>query len=150
MGNTTIIVVGVTETDEWGNLWVTPKGGGDKVKVAKKREHLHELFQQGRAVMLIWQTYQNIPYVADAKLVEGELPPPTNSEDTSQPAPKPVKSAPVPQEIGMFWKEMGEMLRAGPPAGIDLETAHGKLLRQAYYAQMLAVLDIKLGKKEGV
>ena len=44
-----IITVGVTETDGYGNLWVTPQGGGDKVKIAAKRKQLHPLFQQGRA-----------------------------------------------------------------------------------------------------
>jgi hypothetical protein len=73
----TVIVVGATETDEYGNLWVTPQGGGDRVKIAKKREHLHPLFQQGKAVLLHWETYMNKPYVKNADPVEGKLPPPT-------------------------------------------------------------------------
>ncbi len=72
----TIIVVGITELDEYNNLWITPQGGGDKVKIGAKREHLHPLFEQGKAVLLHWETYRNRTYVADAKLVEGELPPP--------------------------------------------------------------------------
>jgi len=76
MANDTIIVVGVTRMDGYGNMFITPKGGGDEVKVGSKRSRLHEMFQQDRAVMLHWETYKNIPYVADAKLVEGELPPP--------------------------------------------------------------------------
>ena len=73
----TIIVVGVTREDSYGNLWVTPKGGGDEVKIGVKRKQLHELFEQGKAILLHYETYKNIPYVADAKPVEGELPPPT-------------------------------------------------------------------------
>ena len=71
----TIIVVGHTEVDSFGNLWVTPQGGGERIKIAKKRENLHPIFQQGQAVLLSWQTYMNKPYVADAKPVSGELPP---------------------------------------------------------------------------
>lgn len=72
-----VIIVGHTELDGYGNMWVTPQGGGEKIKIAKKREGLFPLFQQGAAVMLDWQTYMNKPYVADAKPVEGALPPPT-------------------------------------------------------------------------
>ena len=74
--NDTIIVVGATSLDGYGNLFVTPQGGGDKIKIAAKRANLHPLFEQGRAVMCHWETYMDKPYVADAKAVEGELPPP--------------------------------------------------------------------------
>jgi len=80
MPNDTVVVVGQVRTDEYNNLWVTPQGGGDEIKIAQKRENLHPLFEQGKAVMLHWETYKNIPYVSGAKLVEGELPPPTTSD----------------------------------------------------------------------
>jgi len=70
----TIITVAVTRLDEYGNLWVTPAGGGDEVKIAEKRSNLHPLFEQGKAVMLHYETYKNRPYVAGAKPVAGELP----------------------------------------------------------------------------
>jgi len=70
----TIIKVGTTEIDEYGNLLVTPSGGGDKIKIAQKRTHLHHLFEQGNTVALHWETYMNKSYVANANLVEGELP----------------------------------------------------------------------------
>ena len=72
--NSTIISVGLTEEDGYGNLWVTPQGGGDKIKIGVKRKNLHPLFEQGKSVMLEWQTYNKIPYVSNAKLVEGALP----------------------------------------------------------------------------
>lgn len=72
----TVITVGVTREDEYGNLWVTPQGGDKEIKIAAKREALHPLFEQGKAVLCHWETYKNIPYVSDAKWVEGELPPP--------------------------------------------------------------------------
>jgi len=80
----TIIVVGYTEIDEYGNLLVTDKGGG-VTRIAKKRERLFTLFQQGQAVELDWQTYMNKDYVADAKLVEGALPPPVEPLSASVP-----------------------------------------------------------------
>jgi hypothetical protein len=98
--NETIITVGATEKDSYGNLWVTPQGGGDRIKIATKRENLHSLFQQGRAVILHWETYMNKPYVSDAKLVEGELPLP---QKPIQPAP--VEGEPSEEELGHLVKE---------------------------------------------
>lgn len=116
MGNDTVVVVGVTRTDEWNNLWITPAGGGDEVKVSAKRAGLHPLFQQGKAVMLHWETYKNVPYVSDAKSVEGNLPeaeklesPPLQSGEEAVEIPK---TAPAPQAVGMITKEIGDMMRA--------------------------------------
>ena len=83
----TVIVVATTEIDEYGNLIVTDKGGG-KTKIGKKREHLFPIFQQGKAVLLHWETYMNRPYVANAKLAEGELPQATLKPDTGKSTPK--------------------------------------------------------------
>jgi hypothetical protein len=136
----TIIVVGVTETDGFGNLFVTPQGGGDKIKIGVKRQHLYPLFEQGRAVMLHWETYMNKPYVADAKLVEGELPPPVKPEvpeeypDKEQ-IPK-TRGEFSPQEVGMWWKEVGEWLRGGE----EIE----QRFADAYWDRMSKVLGIKI------
>ena len=82
----TVITVGITETDEYGNLWVTPAGGGDKIKIGVKRKQLHPIFQQGKVIQLHWETYMDKPYVSDAKQVTGEsLPPPI------KPKPEPIK-----------------------------------------------------------
>ncbi|KKM16323.1 hypothetical protein LCGC14_1686980 [marine sediment metagenome] len=99
----TIIVVGHTEVDGYGNLWVTPQGGGEKIKIAKKRESLHPIFQQGQAVQLDWQTYNNKPYVANAKSVAGALPQPVPPPEVETPdqaqIDKDLKRVPAPQEI---------------------------------------------------
>lgn len=55
-----------------------------------------------------------------------------------------VKVKPAPQELGMWWKELGEMIRAKE---IDMTKPAGKLMRTAYYAQMMSVLDIKIEDK---
>ncbi len=141
----TIIVVGVTRTDDYGSLWVTPAGGGDEIKIGEKRSHLHDLFQQGKAVMLHWATYKNKPYVSDAKAVEGELPPSTKPESPPpQQREELPKVKPAPQELGMWWKELGEMIRA---KDIDTTKPSGKAMRTAYYAKMLSILDIKIENK---
>lgn len=132
--NDTVIVVGVTRIDEYGNLWVTPQGGGDEVKIAKKREKLHPLFQQGVAVLCHWETYMNKPYISDAKLVEGELPPPVTPETVPVPG---VKTT-APQERGMWWKQLGDDLRSGH---IDKSTTMGKAWRLFYFAEMTRVLE---------
>jgi len=93
----TIIVVGVTREDEYNNLWVTPKGGGDEVKIGEKRSQLHPLFQQGKAVMLHWEIYKGKTYVADAKAVEGELPEPQKSDD-----PPLQQDEPTPEQLKPF------------------------------------------------
>lgn len=143
--NDTIIVVGVTEKDGYGNLWVTPKGDGDRVKIGVKREGLHHLFEQGKAVILHWETYMNKPYVADAKLVEGELPPQPTAH--AEPAPLPTTPAVAPQEKGMFWKEIGRLICAG-----KLEEVFGEkdapFIRRAYKLQAIASLEIKAKKED--
>jgi hypothetical protein len=160
--NDTIIVVGVTETDGYGNLWVTPQGGGDKVKIAKKRENLHSLFQQGKAVLLHWETYMNKTYVSDAKLVGGELPPPVKTNDRvnrgqypdgefdgrteSEPQESPLQrdEPPIekyaPQEIGMWHKELGECIRSGSLER-DFPNSHVKI-KSHYYKKMSDVTGI--------
>ncbi len=141
----TVIVVGVTRTDTYGNLWVTPKGGGDEVKIGSKRSQLHELFEQDKAIMLHWETYKGKAYVSDAKLVEGELPAP-QPQGKALPVSRKVNNGAnndgiAPQERGMWYKELGEMLRAGD---IDKTTPMGKVWRSAYYTEMSRVLGISV------
>lgn len=116
----TVIVVGTTELDEYGNMWVTPKGGGERVKIAAKRSGLHPLFEQGKAVLLKWQTYQDHPYVADAKLVAGELQPavtPPQVETPDQPEIDKSQKKELTRSEEINWhvaiKEIGECIRRG-------------------------------------
>ena len=111
MDNQTVIVVGKTELDSFGNLWVTPKGDGDRVKIGAKRSHLHPLFGQGVAVMLLWQVYQNKPYVADAKLVEGELPPPTKPGMLEEHKQIVEKAKSAPEMTKNDWAEKDKITR---------------------------------------
>ncbi len=159
--NDTVIVVGVTRVDGYNNLWVTPAGGGEEIKVGAKRGNLHSLFQQGKAIMLHWETYKNISYVSDAKLVEGELPSPTKPtilpehkeviSKAKAEAREPIKPQLVEHksspETGMWWKELGDMLRSGD---IDKTTPLGKVMRSTYYTEMGRVLGIPIKEVQPV
>ncbi len=146
----TVIVVGTTELDEYGNMWVTPKGGGERVKIAKKREGLHPLFKQGKAVLLKWETYQNHPYVADAKLVAGELQPPQeptilpkDQKIIEEARKEAVKKEPSGQETGMWWKEVGNRIGDGTIKSTGVTAVYWK----AYWLQMSNVLGVKPEKE---
>lgn len=149
--NDTIIVVGVTELDGYNNLWVTPQGGGDKIKIGAKREHLHPIFEQGKAVLLHWETYKGKTYVADAKPVEGELPPARESQ-----MPAPHKDEPVIKpsyklqqqyrgrdedkvDMRTFVMEVGEDFRAGKRDKSDPLW----IAREAHLMSMGQVTEVK-------
>jgi hypothetical protein len=68
-----IIVVASAKLNDYGDLIVTDMSG-NQIKISKKREHLHELFQEGMAVELYYASYMDKLYVADAKLVSEQLP----------------------------------------------------------------------------
>ncbi len=94
----TIIKVGVTRTDDYGNLWVTPTDGGQEVKIGEKRSALFPIFQQGNTVSLHWETFKNKPYVKDAKQIAGEparpdkLPVPTSRQEPYKADPEKIAS----------------------------------------------------------
>ena len=106
----TIIKVALTRTDEYGNLWVTPAGGGVEVKIGEKRNSLFPLFQQGNTVSLHWETYKDKPYVKDAKQIVGE---------PAQPAKLPV---PQPAQREPFLSDPTRN------ASIEAQTAYGKIM----------------------
>ena len=141
--DTSVIQVKSTTLDSYGNLIVTPEVGED-VRIGAKRNSLFDIFQQDRAVKLYWAEYQHRKYVARAELFDGKPPEekriePITTNSPISPSPESHKKFIAPEEKGMWWKELGEMLRAGD---IDKTKPAGKFLRDAYYAQMFSVLDI--------
>lgn len=66
---------------------------------------------------------------------------PVPLQEGEEPLPK-TKSQEIAEHV--WWKELGEMLRA---KDIDLTKPAGKGMRTAYYAQMLSVLPIKIEDK---
>lgn len=100
-------------------------------------EGLWNTLQVGSAVQLTLEKNQKGYWgVTDAKSVAQEL---------AAKAEEPPKSQPAPQELGMWWKEAGEMIRTGY---IKKDTDVGGVVYRAYFAKMLDVLGIKVEKKE--
>lgn len=123
-------------TDEYGNLSVTTSTGTE-LKVNKKHESLHELIvgavSTGRAVKIGYAVYMNKEYVHTAELYDGmpaEAPKPTAYATKIPPAI-------APQELGMWWKELGECLRAG--------YVKSDVLRKFYLAKMYSVIGFEPG-----
>jgi len=86
------------------------------------------------------------------QLVSEELEPlektPPNMEpirDSAKPVGKaPARSEPAPQELGMWWKELGEWLRV--KEDVEAKPPLWKELRAIYFAKMFNVLDLKVEK----
>lgn len=124
-------------------------GKGKEVtkNVSNRFEDKWDILRENRAVDFKMTQKDNKWYVADIKQLE--LPPSTEPEILSEHQDV-IDRAIKPQEVsgqerGMWWKELGEMLRAGD---IDKTKPEGKLLRTAYYAKMLEVLNLKIKQKE--
>lgn len=151
MAKETVIVVETTDLDDYGNLKVFDKGGGT-TRINKKHEYLHKLFEPGSAIKLTWDSYKGKEYVNDAVLVEGELPPPQKPgilPDHQKEVDKARASVREPsgQEIGLWWKEIGEGLRSGYFEK-HIDRATYLAMDVAYFAQLFNVLDIKEVKIE--
>ena len=132
-----------TESEDYLNF--TDKAGTEYRLKKKNRDESVDLIKNnpGKAVKLNYGNYMNTDFIHYVSAVEGELPPevtPVTPVVKDIPTTKPSG-----QEVGLWWKEIGEMLRCGD---IDTSKSHGKLVRAAYYAQMFSVLDIKFEKIE--
>ena len=128
---------------------------GQVLKVKQGREGSlkakWDLLQWGVAIKFTMTDFTKpdgvkIPFVSNIETVEGALPEPTEPKilpehkeaiDASRKAVREV----APQERGMWYKQLGDDLRSGH---IDIKTPQGKLMRAAYFAEMLRVLDIHI------
>ena len=70
---TQTIVVDHSGINNYGDLIVWDKGGNEW-KVAQKRDHLHSIFQDGKAVELGIANYMDKDFITEASLVEDGLP----------------------------------------------------------------------------
>ena len=150
----TQIIVESVRLDDYGNLWVLDKNG-DETKIAQKRSHLFPIFQPERGVNLYWAKYMDKLYVAEAQplgdMISAPAEKPTLTTETPDQAEidasagKPPARTPAPQEVGMWFKEAGEMIRAK-----DIKQDHPMYhdLRNAYYKKMFEVLGIPMRHKE--
>jgi hypothetical protein len=140
------ITVKSAEQNSYGDLIVN-----ETLKVGKKRSYLFEVFQVGAEVKLGYSSYMNKDYIATAEQTGKHYPletskPISQAPQSSSTPPNPPVKATIPsgQEIGLWWKELGEMIRGGD---IDKKTPMGKALRLAYYTQMFKVLDLNPPKE---
>lgn len=137
--NKTITVGEVEGLNEYGDLLFKDEDGND-YKIKSKRDKLFQAVQEGNKLELHIDTFRDHDYISGLTLLEGKA---QEAEITKKPAGQASEHSG--QETGMWWKELGEMLRSDD---IDKTTPMGKALRSAYYAQMFSVLGIKMERKE--
>ncbi len=121
--------------------------GNDYLSVKGKDGHTYNIFDQAsfpafeidKAVKLSGETAGKFFNTTKAEKVANIM------EQKAAQAVAEKMNASTPEE-GMWWKELGEMLRAGD---IDKTKPMGKALRDFYYTQMLSVLDITLESTHG-
>ena len=89
----TIITVESAKVDSYGNLMVTPKGGGNDIRIGVKRKQLFSFFSDGAAVELIWDSFKNKDYVADVRLVGESLPAPKQPIQTGAMKKEPTNTS---------------------------------------------------------
>jgi len=139
-----IVLSGDYKLDDYGNFRFTDKGGTEH-KIGTKRENFDELcslveHNPGRAVKLTYDTYKNRKYIVGIELLEITVDEKVITEQQK------VKPAPAPQELGMWWKELGECIRSG---AIDKDFPNSNvLIKGQYYKQMESVTGISMKKEE--
>jgi len=142
--------VASTEKNTYGDLLVTSTGG-HKYKVANKRNQLFPIFQPDAEVVVGYATYMSKDYIATASQANqfvGETPPELETPQTKTEQPPAGSPKPKPQsspEIGLAYKEIGENIRAGI---IKKDNEATRPFWTAYWAWLIATLDIKVTKKE--
>ena len=147
-----IIIIDSVSTDEYGNTWVTDKEGKEHKIGEKRNPEVHDLVQNsvGLAVKFTYAQYKQKDYIVNAELVKDQIDQTKGSVDTSameksaEEGKRYVKRI-DPQERGMWWKELGKMLRKPDIAKAD---PHYKLLREAYYFEMFRVLEFEFGSSD--
>ena len=120
-------VVGRTLYDKGGNKQNIKKGQGGSLE--KRWDELDA--GVGRAIKLEMSEFKGHPFVSSFEWVEDKL---------VEEAQRKVESGIAPQEQGMWYKEIGEMYRAGI---ISNDTPEGKILITAYWARMFIALNIE-------
>ena len=145
----TIITVESTTIDSYGNMMVTPKGGGKDIRIGVKRKQLFAFFSDGVAVELIWSKFNDNDYVSDAKLVAEGLPAPKQPIETeAMKAPlEPSHQPPAPQAVGMLTKEIGDMIRAKMLTTLFGATIKNELVRW-YRSQVFGISRITYDGKD--
>ncbi len=149
-----IIVVGEVKgvsSGQYPKFIFTDKEGNEYKVGANRKDYFVDVIKPGTAVELGYSTFKGTEYIYSATLVKDQLeqtlkPTPQVPQSKSSPSKEAVNSKPLPEhksspETGMWWNQLGEMLRVGD---IDKTTPQGKAMRTAYYAEMIRVLGINV------
>ena len=145
-----VVLSGETRYDQWENFLFKDNAGKEH-KIGAKNKKTDEIANvvianPGRAVEIAYDTVTGkegkvFDYI---KLVEIQV---DETELTKQQVVIPVaKTAPAPQELGMWWKEMGECIRSG---AIDKDFPNMAIkIKGQYYKQMETVTGISMKKED--
>ena len=143
-----VVISGENRYDDYGNFFFKDKGGTEH-KIGTKRKNFDELVNlvvenPDRAVKLTFDSFKKIDYIVGIELLEIPV---DESKITGQQATPPiVQTKPAPQELGMWWKELGECIRSGTIMK-DFPQSYVKIKGQ-YYKQMEAVTGISMKKED--
>jgi len=145
-----VVLSGETRFDQWENFFFKDNAGKEH-KVGAKNKKKDEIVKiivanPGRAVEIAYDTVTGkegkvFDYI---KLVEIQVDETKITEQ--QVAPLVAKTAPAPQELGMWWKELGECIRSGV---IDKDFPNmATKIKGQYYKQMETVTGIIMKKED--
>ncbi len=144
-----VVISSENRYDDYGNFFFKDKGGKEH-KIGTKRENFDELVNlvaenPDRAVKFTFDEYKGRSYIVGIELLEIQVDKEKITEQQKvMPASQQVK--PAPQELGMWWKEMGECIRSGTIMK-DFPQSYVKIKGQ-YYKQMEAVTGISMKKED--
>ena len=146
-----IVLSGENRRDDYGNFFFKDKGGREH-KIGEKRKNQQELIDlvennPGWAVKLLFDSYKEIDYIVGIELLELKV---VEAKITEQQVPKPTayarlgdgKPSIAPQELGMWWKELGNRIGDG---SIDKDFPKSAVkIKGQYYKQMETITGITL------
>jgi len=158
-------IVDSCHENEWGDLIIVDQSGIER-KINKKHNYLHAIFQPGTAVHCGIANFMDRDYIHTAipmaaALEARELTPHGAFDYTEAPPEEPSseqKSTPVdvqkvisqaerniaspaPQEIGMWWKELGS--RIGDGSIMRDFPNRAESIRSQYYQRMSEITQVK-------
>ena len=120
-------------------VFAKAKAGNHAVEVTKEQKGKYWNIVEAKII-----TTEDLPAPTEPVRKYPEPPPdaPQDTRKLKEASSKPIISG---QEIGLWWKELGESLRSGL---IDRSKPAGKALEKFYKAKMLDVLGVKVETKQ--
>lgn len=145
-----VVLSGETRYDDYSNFWFKDKEGKER-KIGTKREDFEELCTRvennpNRAVTLKFDHYMNKPYIVGVELLDKQIQVDEAEITKQQVTPATPKPSIAPQELGMWWKELGNRIGDG---SIDRDFPKSAVwIKGQYYKQMEAVTGISMKKED--